>query len=146
VTLTTMISALQLFLAQHPTGGAACILMPERHSSISRNDIRAIAQAVARHEVILVMGDPIPTTPQNARLSAQELLKQLASLPGEWLKRSVFISRGREKVDEHYSVEIQSAVQKTGTVTGPEGELFLLAGNSSQETPEDWLNLYRKDH
>jgi hypothetical protein len=79
---------------------------------------------------------PIHTTPQNARMSAEKLLEQLASLPEEWLKRPVFISADQEKIDEHYSVEIHHPVRNTGAVRGPEGELFLLTGDLSQESPK----------
>ncbi len=133
MTLATVIDALQMFLSQNSTGGAACILQPPNGASISRNDIRSIVLAVARDdEVILVTGDPAPTTPQNMRMSAEKLLKQLASLPEEWLNRPVFISPGQEKIDEHYSVEFHHPVRNKGVVVGPEGELFLLTGDLSK--------------
>jgi hypothetical protein len=64
-------------------------------------------------------------------MSAAQLLKQLAALPGEWAKRPIVISEGRQKVDEHYSVEIHNPVLNTGAVKGPKEELFLLASQRS---------------
>jgi hypothetical protein len=84
VNLAAVLAALQLFLTQHPTGGAACMLMPPNGGSITRNDIRAIARVELEHdEVVIVMGEPVPTTTPETRMSAAQLLKQLAALPGE---------------------------------------------------------------
>ena len=126
--LATVISALQLFVSQHPTGGAACILMPANGASVTRNDIRAIARIQIRDdEVIIVMGEPIPTASSKIRVSAAELFKQLTALSGDSSKRSVLLSEGLKKVDEQYSVDFHTPVRNTGIVTAPEGHLFLLA-------------------
>ena len=61
VSLAAVIAALQLFVSQHPAGGAACMLLPANNATITRNDIRAIARAeVQDDEVVIVMGEPIP--------------------------------------------------------------------------------------
>jgi hypothetical protein len=147
VNLAAVLAALQLFISQHPTGGAACLLMPANAGSITRNDIRAIARAELSHdEVVIVMGDPIPATPPESRMSAAQLLQQLTALPGEPSKRSVVISAGRQKVDEHYSVDVHNPVRNTGTVTAPEGQLFLLSAELSKEAPQEWLQRWKEKH
>ena len=136
--LAAIIAALQAFVSQDPTGGAACILRPESDASITPNDIRAIARAEIRdNEVVIYMGESVPTTPPNTRMSAAQLLKQLAALPGEWRERPVFTSEGLQKVDEHYSIDFRHPVLNTGAVTGPKEELFLLAGEGAAEASEE---------
>ncbi len=124
--LAAVIAALQSYVSQHPTGGAACILLPANDKSITRSDFRAITEAEVRdEEVIIAMGEPIFTTSPNVRMSASELLKQLVEL-SDWSKRWVAISRGVEKIDEDCSIDFHDPVRNTGVVTAPEGETFLL--------------------
>jgi hypothetical protein len=145
VSLAAVIAALQLFVSQHPTGGAACILLPANNASITRNDVRAIARAELQDdEVVIVMGGPIPDAPSNTRMSAAQLLTKLTALAGEHSKRSVVIAEGLRKVDERYSVNIHDPIQNTGTVTGPEGELFLVAAEASNMSPQEWMQLWKK--
>jgi hypothetical protein len=128
VNLAAVIAALQAFVSQHPSGGAACMLRPENDASITRNDIRAIARVeVSDDEVIIYMGEPVPTTLPSARMSSAHLLKQLAALPSEWKERPVVISQGLQKADDHYSIDFRHPVRNTGVATGPNEELFLLA-------------------
>jgi hypothetical protein len=145
VSLAAVIAALQLFVSQHPAGGAACMLFPANGASITRNDIRAIARAeVHDDEVIIVMGEPIPDTPSNSRMSAAQLLQTLTALAGERSKRSVVIAEGLKKVDERHSVDVHDPIKNTGKVAGPEGELFLLAAEASKMSPQEWLQLWKK--
>ena len=92
------------------------------------------------------MGNPLPTTPPQTRMSAAQLWQQLTALPGEPSKRSVVISAGLQKVDEHYSVDLHNPVRNTGTVTGPEGQLFLISAELSKETPQEWLQRWKEKH
>ena len=145
MSLAAVIAALQLFVSQHPAGGAACILLPANNGSITQNDIRAIAQAeVQDDEVVIVMGGPIPDTPSNTGMSAVQLLKKLTALAGERSNRSIVISEGLKKVDERYSVNVHDPIKNTGTVSGPEGELFLLAAEASKMSPQEWMQLWKK--
>jgi hypothetical protein len=131
VNLAAVIAALQSYVSQHPTGGAACILLAN-DKSINRNDFRAIAQADVRDdEVVIAMGEPIFTTSPNVGISASELLKQLVEL-SDWSKRWITISRGLEKIDEDCSIDFHDPVRNTGIVTGPEGETFLLIAELSK--------------
>jgi hypothetical protein len=126
VNLTAVIAALQTYVSEHPTGGAACILLPANDKSITRSDFRAITRAEVRdEEVVIAMGEPIFATSPNVRISAPELLKQLVAL-SDWSKRWVAISRGVEKIDEDSSIDFHDPVRNTGVVTAPEGETFLL--------------------
>jgi hypothetical protein len=121
--------------------------MPANGGSVTRNDIRAIARAELDHdEVVIVMGAPIQTTPPETRMSGAQLLKQLAALPGEPSKRSVVMSAGLQKVDEHYAVDLHNPLRNTGTVTAPEGQLFLLSAELSGETPQEWLQRWKEKH
>jgi hypothetical protein len=132
VNVAAAIAALQAFVSEHPTGGAACMLRPQSDASITRNDIRAIARIEVRNdEVIIFMGEPIPGKPPNTRISAAQLLQQLTALPDEAAKQSLVISDSPQKVDEHHSIEYHSPVLNTGVVQGPNEELFLLAGPRS---------------
>ena len=82
--LAAIIAALQSYVSQHPTGGAACILLPANDKSITRSDFRSIAQVEVRdNEVIIAMGEPIFTTSPNVRISASELLNQLVAF-SDW--------------------------------------------------------------
>jgi hypothetical protein len=126
VNLGAIIAALQSYVSQHPTGGAACILLPANEKSIVRSDFRAITQAEVRDdEIVIAMGEPIFTTSPNDGISASELLKQLVEL-SDWSKRWVAISRGVEKIDEDCSIDFHDPVRNTGVLTAPEGETFLL--------------------
>ena len=52
-----VLAALQLFVSQHPAGGAACVLLPANAISVTRSDFRAIIRADVRdEEVIVVLG------------------------------------------------------------------------------------------
>jgi hypothetical protein len=133
VNLAAVIAGLQSYVSQHPTGGAACILLPANDKSITRNDFRAITQAEVRDdEIVIAMGEPIFTTSSNVRISASELLKQLVEL-SDWSKRWVSISRGLEKIDDDCSIDFHDPVRNTGIVTAPDGETFLLIA----ELPKD---------
>jgi hypothetical protein len=124
--LAAVIAALQSYVSQHPTGGAACILLPANNDPITRRDFRAITQAEVRDdEVVIAMGEPISTSSPNFRVSASELLEQLVELP-DWSKRWVAIARGLEKIDEDCSIDFHDPVRNTGIVATPDGETFLL--------------------
>jgi hypothetical protein len=58
----------------------------------------------------------------------------------------VAISAGLQKVDEHDSVDLHNPARNTGTVTAPEGQLFLLSAELSKETPQEWLQRWKEKH